>query len=123
MNEEETIAAIGQCATIAELYTFQVEGRSQVVEDAINARGAELNEEGDKVTNPAGAAPDTISDTVEHDAAKVEVAEGNKEFVIPSNTVTPAQRDLTVLMEAQEIRQDRDRFNTARSLTSAHIIG
>ena len=42
-TDEEIIARINKATTIGELYVFQVEGRSEAVENAINARGTELD--------------------------------------------------------------------------------
>lgn len=47
-SDKLVIDAIGRANTIAELYAFQVDGRSKAVDDAINRRGTALMAEGEK---------------------------------------------------------------------------
>lgn len=61
--DEKTIEKISAVTNVSDLYLFQVDGRSQAIEDAINAKGQELMEL--EKQKPEPAAPEVVEKPVE----------------------------------------------------------
>jgi len=82
---------------------------------------------------PAEATPvaETAATTADTSVVDINHEEEPEEFadedlnppVTEARSMTQAERDLAILAEAQEIRQNPERFKAARAIAGVHIIG
>ena len=80
------------------------------------ARRNKAVEELEEAVEQAGIEPE-IEDIKEAETAVIEVP------VTIERRKTQAEIDLSILLQAQEIRQDAERFKAARAIAGAHNIG
>ena len=104
MTEGQAVEAIEACQTIEELNAINIDGATEAITAAIAKRTAEL----------APETPAVVASVVDADAPD----EPHIEIVAP----TQADKDLAVLVEAQQIRQDPARFRAAKSIAGSSVI-